>query len=132
LPGVLAKRDAVAGGADEALFVGADGTVREGASTNVFVVEGNRLMTPAQCEHLLPGITRPLVAELAAAMGRSVDHETVPMPRLLSASEVFVTSTTLLVMPVVRVDGKPIGNGQAGPVARELAERLRGRLELLG
>jgi D-alanine transaminase len=132
LPGVLAKRDAAARGADEALFVGPDGSVREGASTNVFLVEGKRLITPAQSQHLLPGITRPLVAELAGETGRAVDHEDVPLSRLVKAEEVFVTSTTLLVMPVVRVDGKPIAGGQAGPVARELAERLRARLELLG
>jgi D-alanine transaminase len=132
LPGVLAKRDAAAGGADEALFVGPDGSVREGASTNVFLVEGGRLVTPAQSQHLLPGITRPLVAQLAAETGRSVAHESVAMSRLLDAAEVFVTSTTLLVMPVLRIDNRAIGNGQAGPVARELAERLRGRLELRG
>jgi D-alanine transaminase len=132
LPGVLAKRDAAARGADEALFVGPDGSVREGASTNVFLVEENRLMTPAQSQHLLPGITRPLVAQLAAETGRSVDHETVPLARLLNAAEVFVTSTTLLVMPVVRIDDRPIGNGKAGPVALGLAERLRARLELEG
>ena len=132
LPGVLAKRDAAARGAEEALFVGPDGSVREGASTNVFLVEDDRLMTPVQSRHLLPGITRPLVAQLAAEMGRTVAHETVPLSRLLKAAEVFVTSTTLLVMPVVRIDDRPIGNGEAGPVARELAERLRARLELQG
>ena len=132
LPGVLAKRDAAARGAQEALFVGADGLVREGASTNVFCVEGDRLITPAQSQHLLPGITRPLVAELAAETGRSVDHETIPLSRLMNAAEVFVTSTTLLVMPVVLIDDRPIGHGKAGPVARELADRLRARLEIGG
>lgn len=132
LPGVLAKRDAAARGAGEALFVGSDGNVREGASTNVFCVEGDRLITPAQSQHLLPGITRPLVAQLAAESGRSVTSEAVPLSRMLNASEVFVTSTTLLVMPVLRIDDRAIGNGHAGPVARELAERLRARLELQG
>ncbi|HMI84073.1 MAG TPA: aminotransferase class IV [Polyangiaceae bacterium] len=132
LPGVLAKRDAVARGADEALFVGPDGSVREGASTNVFLVEDNRLITPLQNQHLLPGITRPLVGQLAAETGRSVDHETLPLSRLLKGSEVFVTSTTLLVTPVVRIDGQAIGDGQGGPVARELAQRLRARLDLRG
>jgi D-alanine transaminase len=132
LPGVLAKRDAAAGGAEEALFVGPDGSVREGASSNVFVVEEARLVTPLQNQHLLPGITRPLVAQLAAETGRTVASETVSLSRLLEAREVFVTSTTLLVMPVMRIDGRPVGNGQAGPVARELAERLRARLELQG
>ena len=132
LPGVLAKRDAAARGAEEALFVGPDGSVREGASSNVFFVENDRLMTPVQSQHLLPGITRPLVAELAAETGRSVDHETVQLSRLQNATEVFVTSTTLLVMPVVRIDDRPVGTGTSGPVARDLAERLRARLELHG
>ena len=130
LPGVLAKRDAALGGADEALFVGADGAVHEGASTNVFCVEGNRLITPAQSHRLLPGITRPLVAELAAQAGRVVDHDVVPLSRLVNATEVFVTSTMLLVMPVTRVDDRAIGNGTAGPVARELADHLRARLQI--
>jgi D-alanine transaminase len=130
LPGVLAKRDAAADGAEEALFVGPDGSVREGASSNVFLLEGNRLVTPAQSQHLLPGITRPLVEQLSAETGHAAQHESVSLSRLMQAAEVFVTSTTLLVMPVVRIDGRPVGNGEAGPVARELAQRLRARLEL--
>jgi D-alanine transaminase len=132
LPGVLAKRDAAARGAQEALFVGGDDHVREGASSNVFFLEGERLFTPVQCQSLLPGITRPLVTHLAAETGRTVVHEAVSFSRLLNAREVFVTSTTLLVMPVVRIDDRPIGQGEAGPVARELAELLRLRLELRG
>jgi branched-chain amino acid aminotransferase len=93
-------------------------------------VEGGRLITPVQSQHLLPGITRPLVAQLAAETGRSVANEVIPLSRLIHADEVFVTSTTLLVMPVVRVDDHPVGSGQAGPVARELADRLRARLEI--
>ena len=130
LPAVLAKRDAAERDAQEALFVGADGSVREGASSNVFLVEGDRLVTPTQSQHLLPGITRPLVAKIAAEAGRSVADEVVPMTRLRGAAEVFMTSTTLLVMPVVRIDGRVIGDGQPGPVAQELATRLRAHLEL--
>jgi D-alanine transaminase len=130
LPGVLAKRDAAAGGADEALFVGPDGMVREGASTNIFVVEDDRVVTPLQTHHLLPGITRPLVERLAAETGRAVHADAIPLSRLLAAAEVFLTSTTLLAMPVVRIDGRPVGNGQAGPVACELAARLRSHFQL--
>jgi branched-subunit amino acid aminotransferase/4-amino-4-deoxychorismate lyase len=71
-----------------------------------------------------------MVSQLAAETGRTVAHENVSLARLFQATEVFVTSTTLLVMPVVQIDGRPIGSGKAGPVARELAQRLRVRLEL--
>lgn len=130
LPGVLARRRAREQGAEEALFVGPDRTVHEGSSSNVFIVEGGTIFTPEQSEQLLPGITRPLVCRLAAEAGLPVADATLPLERLTSAGEVFITSTTRLVMPVVSVDGSPIGTGRAGPVSVDLARRLRRHLEL--
>lgn len=130
LPAVLAKRQARAQGADEALLVGPAGDVHEGASSNVFIVEGRALITPAQSSDLLPGTMRPLVSEVGREAGLDVRGEGLSLPRITAADEVFVSSTSQLVMPVVSLDGRPVGDGRAGPVARDLAARLRVRFEL--
>jgi D-alanine transaminase len=130
LPAVLAKREARRLGAHEALYVGPNDIVHEGASSNVFAVEGTALVTPAQSTRLLPGTMRPLVSEVAREAGLHVANEEIPLARLNAAAEVFVTSSSQLVMPVVSIDGKPIGAGKGGPVARDLARRLRTRLSI--
>jgi D-alanine transaminase len=130
LPAVLAKKEARVRGADEALFVGEGGLVHEGASSTVFALEGRRLATPEPSEDLLPGTIGPLVAELARKAGLEIAREPVSIERLMAAQEVFVTSTMYWVMPVVAVDGRKVGGGQGGPVASDLAERLRRRLQV--
>ena len=130
LPAVLAKKEARVRGADEALFVGEGGLVHEGASSTVFALEGRRLETPEPSEDLLPGTIGPLVAELAREAGLEIAREPVSVERLTAAEEVFVTSTTYWVMPVVAIDGGSVGSGQGGPVASDLAERLRRRLQV--
>jgi D-alanine transaminase len=130
LPAVLAKREARRRGAQEALLVGPSGAVHEGASSNVFAVEGTALVTPAQSTRLLPGTMRPLVSEVAKEAGLHVENGEIPLSRLTAATEVFVTSSSQLVMPVVSIDGKPVGDGRGGLVARDLAKRLRARLSI--
>jgi D-alanine transaminase len=130
LPSVLAKREARRRGAAEAILVGQAGEVYEGASSNVFIVEPGAIVTPAQSTNLLPGTMRPLVVEVAREAGLDARGEPVSLDRLRGASEVFVSSTSNLVMPVVRLDEAAVGSGEAGPVARDLAERLRRRLGL--
>ncbi|MBK8995073.1 MAG: aminotransferase class IV [Myxococcales bacterium] len=125
LPAVMARREAAARGAAEALFVGEDGNVREGAASNVFLIEHDRLLTPARSHHLLPGLTGPLVEGLARRLGLEVGAAEIPVERLLRAGEVFVTSTTLLVMPVVAIDGHAVGAGCPGPRSEALAALLR-------
>lgn len=128
LPAVLAKREARRRAAQEAIYVGPSDLVHEGASSNVFAVEGTALVTPAQSTHLLPGTMRPLVSDVAKEAGLHVDNAEVPLTRLAAAAEVFVTSSSQLVMPVVAIDGKAVGSGEGGAVARDLAKRLRARL----
>jgi D-alanine transaminase len=131
LASILAKREALARGASEALLVGADGCLREGASSNLFVLERDRLLTPRQSEHVLPGVTRPLVMQVAAEAGIDAGEDDLSVERLRAASEVCITSTSLTVMPVLSVDGQVIGGGTAGPVSIELARRLRQGLGLV-
>jgi D-alanine transaminase len=128
LPAVLAKREAARRGAQEALLVGPDGAVREGGSSNLFLLAGARLVTPPQGPHLLPGITREVVVALAREAGLEPVRGTVTAADLLRANELFVTSTTFLLMPVVAVDDRPVASGAPGPRTVELARRLRERL----
>ena len=130
LANVLAKREAASQGATEAFFVGDTGEVYEGASSNLFIVEGRSLLTPVQSSHLLPGTMRPVVEQAAREAGLGVSHWPIDVDRLRTAEEVFVTSTSQLVMPVVAVDGRMIGHGEGGHFSRDLAARLRKRFSL--
>jgi D-alanine transaminase len=130
LPSVLAKQDALLRGADEVLFLGPEGELREGGTTNVFVVEGRTLVTPPQDQHLLPGVTRRLVHRVAVEAHLEVRSEVLSLARARAADEVFVTATSRLVMPVVRIDQIPVREGAPGAWALDLARRLRAVLEL--
>lgn len=132
LPNVLAKQQAAAAGAFEAVMV-RDGIVTEGASSNVFAVVGGNLRTHPLTPRILAGITREVVLELAAELGIAVVEEPIGAADLAGAggkvSELMVTATTADVMPVVAVDGRAIGDGRPGPLARQLAAAFRDRLD---
>lgn len=119
---VLAKHAAVKAGADEAIFVDDDGSVLEGASTNVFAVKDGVLRTPPADGRILEGVTRGRVLEAAAKRGYQVEIGRVPVESLRSADEVFVTASVVTVVPVVTLDGRPVGNGRPGPIAKALSE----------
>ena len=120
LPNVLARQEAQRRGADEALLVGPGGFVREGAGSNVFLVSGRRLRTHPLTSEILPGVTRQHVIRLATAAGWGVQERRFRLSTLQQADEVFLSSTALEVMPVVRVDRRRIANGKPGPVTRAL------------
>lgn len=121
LANVLARQEAVDHGCAEAIFV-RDGWVTEGAAANIFIVENNVLLTPPKGQFLLPGITRDLVLELAQLNGIPCREENIEVPRLLQASEVWLTNSAREVIPVVRLDNTTIGNGQAGPLWRTMRQ----------
>jgi branched-chain amino acid aminotransferase len=125
LESLLAVREAKAQGAEEALVVDGRGDVVEGATSNVFVVKGGRLKTPPVDAGILAGITRAHVLDAATAAGVPVDQRTLRPEDLYEADEVFVTSSIREVLPVVRVDGRAIGAGVPGPVARALHRAFR-------
>ena len=129
LPNVLAKQQAVAAGAFEAVFM-RDGVMIEGASSNTFAVIGGVLRTHPATHRILAGITREVVLELAADLGIPVAEQPVTAAELAGgASEVMVMATTADVMPVVRVDGRAVGDGRPGPIARALHKALLARME---
>jgi D-alanine transaminase len=127
LPNVLAKNQAVAAGADEAVFV-SDGVVTECSSSNVFMVSRGVVMThPVGCR-VLPGITRAVLLSVAKELGIEVRERQVRLDEARSADEVFITSTTREVSWAREWDETVIGNGSCGPVSLALHQGLRQRI----
>lgn len=106
-------------GVEEGLMRAEDGSVLEGLSSNFFAVKGGRLFTEE--ERVLKGVTRALVLEVAAQV---LPTEPVAVRPEDGAHECFITSVSREVLPVVRIDGRPIGNGRPGAVTREIASRF--------
>lgn len=119
LANVLAQQAAVDAGADDAILV-REGVALEGSHANLFALLDGTLVTHPLTNHILPGVTRSLVLELAAGAGMRVEQRPIFVEELKSAEEVFLTGTTTEVRPIVQVDGRPVGDGSVGPVAREL------------
>ena len=113
LPNVLAREQAVRSKAYEALFV-RNGVVWEGAGSNIFAVFGKKIVTPPCGPFLLSGITREQVITLAKKGGMKIQEENIALADLYQADEVFLTGTTVEILPVVRVDRKKIGTGKHG------------------
>lgn len=120
LANVLARQQAKQTGVFETILV-KDGSVTEGAVSNVFVVRDRSLVTAPEGPRILSGVTRAVVLQLARDHGMSV-HERYPSQAdLFAAQEVFLTGTTVEVLGVVEIDGKVIGPGRPGPVTSRLA-----------
>jgi branched-chain amino acid aminotransferase len=109
-------------GAYEAILCGADGSVAEGASSNVFAVAVGVVRTPPLDVGILDGITRAQVLALCRAHGIPFDESRISPDQLRAADEVFITSATRSVLPVTRVDSGAVGAGTPGPVTRRLME----------
>jgi D-alanine transaminase len=123
LGNALAKKQAQRAGVDEALLL-AGGTVREGASSNFFAVRGGRLITHPLDEHVLPGVVRDKVIDLALDARIRVDERPLREAELFDLDEAFMTSTTQAVMPITEVDGRAIGNSRCGEITRRLQEQF--------
>ncbi len=123
LPNVLAKQQAREAGAQEAWFVGPDGIVKEGASTNAWIVtkDGTLVTRPAETG-ILRGVTRTTLFEVAAKLGLKIEERGFTVEEAKGAREAFITAATTVVMPVVAIDGVPIANGHPGSVALSLRQ----------
>lgn len=126
---MLAMLRAKEQGAHEALFVASDGSVVEGATSNIFCVANGVLTTPPEDAGLLPGITREVVVELARKEGLDVREAPLPLEELLASDEAFLTGSVKEVMPLIAIDERPIGSGSPGPITRLLQERYRKAVE---
>lgn len=115
LPNVLARQQALDRGADDAILV-RDGYLTEAAAANLFLVQEGEICTPAKDYRILPGITRDLILELAAADGIPCRETDLSASALETASEIWITSSTKEIVPVTRVDGHKVGTGTPGPL----------------
>jgi D-alanine transaminase len=121
LPNALAKQKARVAGAAEAWFVDELGFVTEGASSNAWIVDSEgRLRTRDTNANILRGITRSSLLEVIRREGLEVDERPFTPADALAAKEAFITGAGTLVLPVIAVDGKPVGEGKPGPVAAKL------------
>lgn len=124
LGNVLARQQAKEAGVFEALFI-RNGDVLEGSVSNLFVVHNGELVTAPEGRYILSGVTRALVLSLARDAGITV-HERAPSRDILySASEVFLSGTTIEILPVTRIDGRMIGSGMSGPTTLSLADLFK-------
>jgi D-alanine transaminase len=115
LANALLRQQAIDQDAVEAILM-RDGVVTEGAASNIFVIKNGHLVTPPKGPFILPGITRDLVVEIARAKGVPCDELPVKIEMLRSADEVWLTSSTKEILPITRIDGRPVGNGKPGPM----------------
>jgi len=121
LPNVLAKQAAREQGAKEAWFVDRDGHVTEGSSSNAWIVtKGGKVVTRPADNGILRGITRSVLIEVIEAQGLEFEERPFTVDEAQGAREAFLTSASQIVMPVVRIDDRPVGNGAPGSVATAL------------
>jgi len=120
LNSILAVRDALRRGYDEALLLDAAGNLAEGSGENLFVVKGGRLLTNDQDSSILMGITRDSVIEIARDLGYPVEIGSVTLEELLNADEAFLTGTAAEVTPIREVDEQPVGGGKRGSITEQI------------
>jgi D-alanine transaminase len=121
LPNILARQAAREQGATEALLIDAHNTLTEGAATSVWVVDqSGRLLLRPLTDQILPGCTRAALLDLLDDAGIEVLEAACTLDQLRHAREIFLTSATSFVKPMLRLDGAPVGDGTIGPVARRL------------
>jgi len=119
LPNVLLRQMAVDEGAVETILF-RDGMLTEGAASNIFAVEKGVILAPPKDQHMLPGITYDVILELAESEGIPVDIGYFPEARIRGADELWMTSSTKEILPIVRLDNTPIANGLPGPIFKRM------------
>lgn len=133
LGNVLGKQAAKEAGANEVWFVGRDGAVTEGGSTNAWIVDTQgRLRTRALSTQILPGVTRETVMSLLDQLNIQLSETAFTVEEAYAARECFSTSAVALLVPVVSIDGRPIGTGKPGPVAKRIRQSYLENVTLTG
>lgn len=126
LANIMARAEATAAGAQEAILLNAQGHVSECSGDNIFFIKGGKIFTPPTSAGILVGVTRQVVMELAAErLGVKVIERNFPRYDLYSADEVFLTGSGAEVIAGVKIDGRVIGKGVAGPMTRQLIKEFR-------
>lgn len=126
LANILARAEATAAGAQEAILLNATGHVSECSGDNLFYIKGSKIFTPPISAGILAGVTRQVVIELAMEkLGVKVIERNFPRYDLYGADEVFLTGTGAEVIAGVKIDGRVIGKGVCGPTTRQLIKHFR-------
>jgi D-alanine transaminase len=121
LPNVLARQAARESGAYEAWLLDAQGNITEGASTNAWIITPAGVLVTRQADQaILRGVTRTTLLALAGAEGLRFEERAFSLDEAYTAREAFLTSATNILMPVVAIDGRPIGDGRPGPLTLTL------------
>ncbi|HFD12926.1 MAG TPA: D-amino acid aminotransferase [Crenotrichaceae bacterium] len=119
LPNVLLRQQAHNQNADEAILI-RNGFVTEGAASNVFIVIDKQIITTPKSQYILPGVTRDILIELAENSGLQVLQRQFTEQELMNASEIWITSSTKEIVPVIRINDQPVSNGTSGVVWQQI------------
>ena len=122
---ILAKQEANSRGAGEGLMLNHQGYIAECTGDNIFLIQGKIIRTPDPSSGLLLGVTRNTVIMLAREAGYTVEEAFLTPFDLYSCDEAFLTGTAAEVIPMVTIDGRPIGDGKPGPVTKDLMAKFR-------
>jgi branched-chain amino acid aminotransferase len=125
LNNILAKIESIRAGAYEAVMLNWEGYVAEGTISNIFFAKSGILHTPNLETGILEGVTRGLVLDLARNERIETKESLILPSDLFKADECFITNTTIEVMPVTTIDGKPVGNGKPGPITAALRKAYK-------
>ena len=125
LNNVLARIEANLANADEALMLNDAGNIAECTADNVFMVKGGQIMTPPITAGALRGITRATVFDIAAELDIAISERELTRHDLYIADEAFLTGTAAEVIPMIKVDGRDIGDGKPGPITQRTIGRFR-------
>ena len=118
----LAKQDAIDKGFQDAWMLDENGNINEASASNVWILKGRTLYTHSADQMILKGVTRTAVSHVIESLQLIIEEKTFTPKEALAADEAFQTSATALVVPVISVDGKPVGNGKVGPVTRQILD----------
>ncbi len=125
LTNYIIKKEAMKRAAHDAIILNTSDYVTECTVSNIFIVEGRTVLTPSINACILPGITRKVVLELCKARDISVSEELFNLKKVLGADEVFITNSIMEIMPVSRIDGKPIGKSIPGTITKLLQNEYK-------
>ncbi|MEM3087646.1 MAG: branched-chain-amino-acid transaminase, partial [Candidatus Bathyarchaeia archaeon] len=125
LNSILAKLEAIAAGANEAIMLDMRGFVSEAPTTNLFMIKAGRIFTPPTTASILHGITRERIIKLGQDLGYEVIEKDITVYELFNAEEVFLCGTHAEITPVVKISGRVIGDGNVGPVTKRIIEEFQ-------
>lgn len=132
LNNILAKIEAARAGVMEALMLNTEGYVCECTGDNVFIVKNGRVMTPPTYLGALDGVTRRVIMEICRDLGVECSEQPFTRHDVFVADECFLTGTAAEIIPVTKLDGRPIGTGKPGPMTKRLIEEFRKRVTVEG